>query len=282
VRSDRTPQNEDAPADGEHVYARTKQTGEQMVREASRHFPTVAVRLGALFSDWCEFPPLYYLIETWLSRAWNARCLGGRGLTSTPYLHVRDGVSFFMRLLARMDALERSATLLASTDGAVSHRELFEAATAYALGSPARPILIPRLLVGPGLALNDVIGRMRGQRPFERPWMARYVDTYLWVNASRTRRVLGWEPHPRLGVLNRVPYMIENKRSDAVEWQRRNAEALEHRLVRPNYVVFRLARRHQEEIAAAFDACFDGPGADPALERFRTMGADERRYQAAL
>ena len=132
------------------------------------------------------------------------------------------------------------------------------------------------------MALNDLVGRMRGERPFERPWMARYIDTFLWVDARRTRRILEWEPHPRLGLLSRVPYMIENKRSDPVEWKRRNAEALEHHQVRPNYVVFRLVRRHAEEIAAAFRACFEGPGADPALARYREMEAEEREYQAGL
>ncbi len=282
VRRDRTPLDEDAPADGDHVYARTKRVGEELVFERSRDFPTVSVRFGALFSDWCEFPPLYFFLETWLSNAWNARCLGGRGETSTPYLHVRDAVSFVLRVLERMDVLERSLTLIASTDGAVSHRELFTAATTYAAGRPRTPILIPAVLAGPGMALNDLVGRMRGERPFERPWMARYIDTFLWVDASRTRRILEWEPHPRLGLLSRVPYMIENKRSDPVEWKRRNAEALEHHQIRPNYVVFRLFRRHAEEIAAEFRRCFEGPGADPALARFRELGAEEREYQAGL
>jgi nucleoside-diphosphate-sugar epimerase len=46
VRRDRTPIDEDAPADGEHVYARTKRLGEAMVREHARDFPTATVRLG--------------------------------------------------------------------------------------------------------------------------------------------------------------------------------------------------------------------------------------------
>jgi nucleoside-diphosphate-sugar epimerase len=282
VLHDRTPLNEDAPADGDHVYARTKKIGEELVREAARHFPTVSVRFGALFSDWCEFPPLYFLLETWLSNAWNARCLGGRGETATPYLHVRDAVSFVLRVLERMDALAPSLTLLASADGAVSHRELFEAATAYAAGRARTPILVPALLARPGLALNDLVGRMRGDRPFERPWMARYIDTKLCVDASRTRRILSWEPHPRLGLLSRVPYMIENKRSDPVEWKRRNAEALEHHQVRPNHAVYRLVRRHEEAIAAAFRASFDGPRADPALRRYLEIGTEERQYETGM
>lgn len=41
-------------------------------------------------------------------------------------------------------------------------------------------------------------------------------------------------------------------------------------------------RRHAEEIAVAFSACFEGPGASPALARYLEMGAQEREYQAGL
>ena len=41
VRRDRTPVDEDSPADGDHIYARTKKIGEDLVRECSRDFPTV-------------------------------------------------------------------------------------------------------------------------------------------------------------------------------------------------------------------------------------------------
>jgi len=71
--------NEDSPADGEHVYARTKRIGEQMVREFSDSFSPIILRFAALFSDWCEYPPLFMFLDTWLSRAWNQRILGARG-----------------------------------------------------------------------------------------------------------------------------------------------------------------------------------------------------------
>ena len=40
-----------------------------------------------------------------------------------------------------------------------------------------------------------------GQRPFERPWMVRYIDLGLPVDASRTRQRLEWEPRERLHIL---------------------------------------------------------------------------------
>lgn len=85
---------EDSPPDGEHIYAVTKRVGEGMLREYGDTVPSTIIRFGAMFSVWCEHPPLYKFLETWLSRAWNARILGGRGLSAIPYLHVRDAVSF--------------------------------------------------------------------------------------------------------------------------------------------------------------------------------------------
>jgi hypothetical protein len=99
------------------------------------------------------------------------------------------------------------------------------------------------------------------------------------VDASRTRRRLDWQPHARLHLLNRVPFMIENRRTDPVEWMRRNREALEHRTLRPHYQVYRIAHRHQAEIAEAFRQLFEGPAADPFLGRYLTLDEKDRTYQ---
>ena len=50
-----------------------------MLAEYRDVFRSVIVRFAALFSDWCEYPPLYMFLDTWLSRQWNHRMLGGMG-----------------------------------------------------------------------------------------------------------------------------------------------------------------------------------------------------------
>ena len=75
---------EGSPPDGDHIYARTKAKGERMLAEYRDYFPSTIVRFAALFSDWCEYPPLFMFLETWLSSAWNARMLGGRGQSAIP------------------------------------------------------------------------------------------------------------------------------------------------------------------------------------------------------
>jgi nucleoside-diphosphate-sugar epimerase len=52
--------DEGSPPDGEHIYARTKRLGEQMVREYEQRFPATIVRFAALFSDWWEDLVLFF------------------------------------------------------------------------------------------------------------------------------------------------------------------------------------------------------------------------------
>jgi nucleoside-diphosphate-sugar epimerase len=93
--------DEDSPPNGDHIYARTKRVGEAMLAEYADSFPSVTIRFAAIFSEWCEYAPLFFFVENWLANAWNSRILGGRGLSAIPYLHVRDAVSFVRTLLAR-------------------------------------------------------------------------------------------------------------------------------------------------------------------------------------
>jgi nucleoside-diphosphate-sugar epimerase len=233
------PINEETPPAGNHVYAVSKRLGEEMLAEFADRVPSCSVRFAALFSNWCEHPPLYFFLDTWLSERWNSRILGGRGNSAIPYLHVRDAVVFLQSVLERRSDLEPAEVLLASTDGAVSHRELFESATAHAYGIKRRAIHVPRPLCGPGMRLQDAVGRVLGRRPFERAWMARYVDRRFDIDAGRTRRRLGWEPRPGLAILNRLPSMIENATARPEEWHARNRAVLEHRGLQPADLVRR-------------------------------------------
>jgi nucleoside-diphosphate-sugar epimerase len=214
--------DEDTPPEGASPYARSKKLGESMVRQASEAFPCCTVRLAALFSDWCEYEPLYVFLSEWLSPGWRSRVLAGQGRSAIPYLHIRDAVSFFRSLLARIDTLQRHETLTASPDGATSHRELYEAATACHFGQRRRPLLVPRLACRAGIPVLAAVGRLLGRPTFEKPWMGRCIDRELAVDASRTRARLSWAPTERLGVLRRMPFLVQNRKTSPDEWLERN------------------------------------------------------------
>lgn len=241
---------ESSPPDGSHVYAESKRAGEALMRAEAR-FPTAIVRFAALFSDWCEYAPLYSLLRTWLSRGWNSRILGGRGRSAVPYLHVRDAGAFLDRLLELRRDLEPAEVVIASTHRVTSHEELFRAATSYTRGRSIRPIRTPRLVAGFGLRLLDLVGKATGERPFERPWMAKMIDRRLEVDPGRSYRRMNWTPRARLDILQRLPFLIENQLSEPGTWSARNEAALHGSEQPPQVQILRLFEEHEEELFEA-------------------------------
>lgn len=266
--------SEASPPDGDHIYAVTKRIGEEMLAEYDSTIPSCIVRFAALFSDWCEYAPLYFFIETWLSRAWNSRILGGRGMSAIPYLHVGDAVIFLRRLLDRREMLDQREILIASPDGAVSHRELFDLTTLSAIGRRLKPFLMPKPLCVVGVWARDIIGRILGERPFERPWMIRYLDDSLAVDATGTRARLDWAPRQRLSVQRRMLFMVEHRKRNPVDWQQRNQAALKEVHFRSNLLIHRLLEENQIRIRRQFTGCLLNPANAELFPRYQQVSRE--------
>jgi nucleoside-diphosphate-sugar epimerase len=268
--------HECTPPAGEHPYARSKRAGEELMRRESR-FPTAIVRFAALYSDWCEYAPLFHFLGTWTSGRWNSRILGGRGRSAVPYLHVRDATLFVDRVLALRRELAPAEVLLASPNGSTSHAELFRAATAYASGQSRLPLHVPRAFARLGMACLDLAGRARGRRPFERPWMAKMIDLRLDVDARHTHTRLGWAPRPRLDVVRRIPFLIENQRSEPGTWAARNEAMLHTALQPPAVQILRLFDEHE---AGLFERIVRELRADPArFPHYQELDAAEIQWR---
>lgn len=240
--------NEDSPPDGKHIYARSKAAGENILAEYDDSIPSCILRFAALFSDWCEYPPLYFFLETWLTRCWNRRLLGGRGRSAIPYLHIRDLASFVRRTLEVSDSLRQREVLLASPDTTMSHRQLFEMAHRHEGISTPRPIFMAKFLCHIGVRARDLLGRISGSRPFERAWMVSHIDRDLRVDPSRTWARLDWLPRGRLLLCRRLPFLLEHRKTDALEWTKRNEAALKAPAVRPNLLAYKLLEKHMGEV----------------------------------
>lgn len=240
--------DEQTPPTAPFHYARSKKAGEEMVEAYSRWFPCSIVRFAAVFSDYCEYAPLYTFLETWLSRRPDARVLGGKGLSAVPFIHVGELCRLLLHLIHRNQELPPLATYCASPDGCTTHRELYELANRYRFGRIRRPILVPRPLAMIGLPLRNLLMRLLGQSPFERFWMVRYTDQQLRVDASATRAALQWEPAPHLVIERRLPFLLEKKRSRPDEWTIRNEATLRRVTVRPNLLIAREIAESKEQL----------------------------------
>ncbi len=249
---------EESPPHGRHIDAVTKREGEALMFEFSDRLHPVIIRFAPLFSDWCEHPPLFMLLETWLSDAWNHRLVCGQGQSAVPYLHINDATLVLLDVLSRLDELKPCEVLLASGDRAVSHRELYEAATLAFSGARQKPVFVPRALCGPALAIRDVIARMSGEPAAERAWMTSTIDAVLRTDASRTRARLDWSPRSRLEILRRMPFLIENFRTDPATWAEVNRAAMRRVSVPANLKIHWLLEQHQETVMSRFTQMLTG------------------------
>jgi nucleoside-diphosphate-sugar epimerase len=273
---------EESPPHGQQIDAVTKREGEAMMFEFSDRLHPVIIRAAPLFSDWCEYPPLFMFLETWLSGAWDRRILAGQGRSAVPYLHINDLVLFVLAVLARLDEIKPCEVLMASPDGAVSHRELYEAATTAFYGARHTPILVPRVLCGLALRARDLFGHLRGRRPFERPWTAESIDTAMTTDGSRTRRRLEWAPRPRLEILRRMPFLIENLRTDPVTWAELNRAAMKGVRVPTNLKIHWLLEQHQETVMREFTELLTGPYGRERFARYQSLTDDQHAWNHRL
>lgn len=223
---------EESPADGDFPYACSKRRAELLIKEYSESFPCSIVRLAAVYSDWCEYPMLYMLLKHWLSKnKIMSKVVAGHGESAIPYIHIRDLIKLFLRIIDINDTLPQFGLYIAGPSGSVSHNELFKTATRYFYGHDVKSFRIPKFLARMGFYVLSFSGWLIGKEMLEKPWMAEYIDKKLAIDASATYAALGWKPTPRYHILRRLLFLTEKMTSQPKDWIYRN----EILLYRPTY-----------------------------------------------
>ena len=267
---------EDTPPSGEHVYSWSKREGERLIMDPQNALRSCIVRLGAVYTDWCEYPPLYSMLQTWLSESWKARILAGRGESAVPYIHMRDIISFFRCIIESAEMLPHTSIVQACTNGATSHRTLYQLATRHFYGEERQPIYMPAFAIIPGLHALRLIGRVTGNMPFEQPWMLRYIDEKLNVDASQTYGLLHWTPNPRHAIDRRIRYLLEHLKSEPHLWHLKNLRASLKERDRVELRIYRKLSMIEDRVtAAAIHAIFEDHQNDETFASLRSMDTNE-------
>jgi len=274
--------NERTPVDAEYAYAQAKRRGEEMVGEFSKWFPCSIVRFAAVFTDWCEYGPLYMFLETWLSNRWNARVLGGRGESAVPYIHTHDLNRLLLTLFHNSADLPDLDTYVASPSGCTTHGQMYEIATRFFFGKKRKAFHIPKILALPGVILQDFLGRLVRHRPFIRPWMIRYVDRQLDVDGSYTQEKLRWSITPRYHIRRRLPFLIEKKKSDPYEWTSKNRMALKKIARRPNLILYEALVQRKDRLVDEIRRAILLPERHEEFSYYQAMDRDNLDWEIGV
>lgn len=241
--------DENSPADAGFAYARSKKAGEELCAEYSKYFKCSVVRFAAVYSDWCEYAPLYQFLQTWLSGKWDSRILAGKGRSAITYIHIHDLALLFIRLIKKTGELPQFGTYIASPDGSTCHRELFTVATRDYYGKPLKPVFIPKVLTYPGIFAKKLLGKLRlVSEPFEKLWMLRYIDLCLEADSSNTRRILDWFPIQRYHILRRMIILLDKMKSHPNEWKIKNEAAVKRETYRSNLIIYEILVEEQQNL----------------------------------
>jgi nucleoside-diphosphate-sugar epimerase len=211
-------------------YGRSKAAGELLFAERAAELPAVVLRLGGVFSDWCELPPLASLMRLWCRRGPVGRCMPGSGQAGFPYIHRDELVRVVRRVLERNDTLDRHEVLFVSEDGCTCHRDLFQPIRrGCGHDSDAAPIHVPPVLVALFLYLKLTANTLRRRNTYEQPWMLAYADRPLRVDTAYSRSRLDWTPRPEYGIMARLPILMTNFTRHRRQWAVRNTRRNEGR-----------------------------------------------------
>lgn len=213
---------EKSPAGGDVAYSKSKALGEQILFENSHRIPVVVLRIGGVFTDWCELPPLFSVMTLW-SKPFIGRMMPGQGLSGFPYIHRRDVVGIVKKIIEKNQNLARFETLFASPDGCTFQKELFsiirrECSKTFSI----TPVPVPRPLARMALHGKYLLNTLRKRKTYERAWMIDYVDLPLIVDTTYTREKLNWDPSPGLHILDRLPMMLHLFNRHPHAWHTRN------------------------------------------------------------
>ncbi len=240
---------EESPVDADFPYARCKKKEETIIREYSKVFPCSIVRLAAVYSDWCEYPMLYMLLKFWLSeKKLISNIVCGRGEAALTYIHIKDLIKLFLRIIEISDTLPHLATYIASPQESVSHNELFKTATRYYYWHEIKPLRVPKFLVFSGLVVISLFGRLSGKRTLEQPWMAKYIDKKLCVDASATYNALGWKPTHRYHILRRLLFLTEKMTGHPNNWTFRNEVIIKKVAYRKSIIIYDILTELRESL----------------------------------
>ena len=168
-----------------------------------------------------------------------------------PYIHIRDLVAFFRRLLTFSCEPGPTEVLVASTSGSTSLDHLFRLATLSYFGRPRTPFFLPAPLASLGLARHER-GRARPSAglPSNGPGCGT-TSTRAWRwTISRRASASAGRPNPRFRIERRLPFLIERLKSEPFEWLARNTALLTREPLRPDLRIYHALLDGEDQVVA--------------------------------
>jgi len=204
-------------------YANSKSAGEEIIKNASQKIPGIVLRIGGVFSDWCELPPLYSLIRLWSTPGPFFQILPGKGESGIPYIHILDVIRIIECCILLHNQLDSFEVFLASQNGVVLHKDLLSSVRqSFTNPRSFNPIYVSPTLVKIGLNIRLLFRFFLNEVSIEQPWMLKFIDRPWNVDNTFTQKKLSWQCNHDRSILEKLPVILKLYEEGKNKWIDRN------------------------------------------------------------
>jgi nucleoside-diphosphate-sugar epimerase/uncharacterized membrane protein len=221
------PITEETAIDPKWAYPKSKAAAEAVIENEHGEIPYLLLHLAGLYDDRTAVPTLSEQIRRIYERDLKSHAYSGSLRTGQAFIHKQDMVDAFVRAVEQRNELPKDLTLLVGESEAVSYDELQKRLAQLIHGAKDWTTLsIPKPLAKAGAWIEEKSEPIvpddfdRGEKPFIRPFMVDMADDHYELDTSRARKLLGWRPRRR--ILDTLPKIVENLKSDPLEWYHAN------------------------------------------------------------
>jgi hypothetical protein len=211
-----------------------------------------------------------------------SRVVTGRAESAIPYIHIKDLIKLFLRIIEISETLPHLAIYIAGFQGSVSHNDLFKTATRYYYWHDVKPFKIPKFATVLGLTAVSFFGRLRSKKTLEQPWMAKYIDKKLSVDASATYKALGWKPTPRYHILRRLLFLTEKMTRHPNNWTFRNEVLIKKVAFRKSTTIYDILMELRESLVERIEAEITHPANKHRFPNYRKMYSELLKWYIVL
>ncbi|HLU92517.1 MAG TPA: NAD(P)-dependent oxidoreductase [Membranihabitans sp.] len=203
--------DENSPVEVNWGYPESKLHTEKLIRSYNRDIPTVFLRLGGVYTDWCHSIPISQQIKRIYENDLISHFFSGDIHHGSVFVHMEDVIDAIVRTVDRRHDIPNEMAINIGEPETPTYQELQNTIGQLIHDKEWATYEMPKGVAKVGSWLRELWGD-----PFIKPWMIDRADEHYEYDISRAQEVLGWYPKHRL--LDTLPVMIQNLKSEPQKW----------------------------------------------------------------
>lgn len=207
--------SEDCPLEANWDYPESKIDTEEIIRENRGNIPAVLLRLAGVYDDQGHSIPIAHQIQRIYERQFTSHFYSGDISHGNVFIHSDDLVDAIEKTVEKRNDLPDEIAINIGEPKTLSYEELQRTLGKLIHGEDWETYELPKALAKAGAWGMDLFGD-----PFIKPWMIDRADDHYELDISRARELLDWEPKHNL--LDTLPKIIENLKSNPLKWYQQN------------------------------------------------------------